>query len=249
VLRRRILPVALAALAALPAFSQLDERRVSSPNGQIEFRLFIAPPPSKAELDGIAYQVWYRGKLLLDTSYLGLDVYNQVPFLGEKVGLVNSNTVVEQGFNLLLAEYLQNGSLGRRINVEARVSNEGVAFRYIIPRSAPLDDLLVADEITEYRFAPPWPPLSAADQPVATPFIVEAPGVAWVAIAESAPYNFASIKLQHTGEGKLATILPRSADKPWLSVATKTPFTTPWRIISIGPTRESVGHSQVAPGE
>ena len=58
----------MALLLAFPALAQLDERRLSSPNGQIEFRLFIAPPPEKGSLDGLAYQVWVRGKQLLNTS-------------------------------------------------------------------------------------------------------------------------------------------------------------------------------------
>src|SRR5438874_1189873 len=82
--RRRFVPMALV-LAAGSLWAQLDERRVTSPNGQIEFRLFIAPPPDSASLDGIAYQVWYRGKILIETSYLGFDIFSQAPLLGEKV--------------------------------------------------------------------------------------------------------------------------------------------------------------------
>src|SRR6266853_2109749 len=77
---------------AFCACAQLDERRVSSPNGQLEFRIFIAPPPDSESLDGIAYQVWLRGTMLIRTSYLGFDIFDQTPFLGEKVGLVSAKT-------------------------------------------------------------------------------------------------------------------------------------------------------------
>jgi len=38
---------------------------------------------------------------------------------------------------------MQNGSLGRRINVEVRAADDGIAFRYVIPRSTPLEELLI----------------------------------------------------------------------------------------------------------
>jgi len=221
----------------------LDERRLASPNGQIEIRVFIAPPPDAASLDGLAYQVWVRGKRLLDTSYLGLDIFSQTPFLGEKVGLVNSRTARESGFNSLLVEYLQNGSLGRRINVEARVWDDGVAFRYVIPRSAPLDDILIADEVTEFRFASgiaPATTASASGERLTPPFVVEAPGAGWVAVSEVAAGDYPRMTLLRTGGGKLQVILPRTENEPWVAFSARTPLTTPWRVIAIGASRESV---------
>jgi hypothetical protein len=35
---------------------------------------------------------------------------------------------------------MQNGSLGRLITVEVRVWDDAAAFRYLIPRSAPLEE-------------------------------------------------------------------------------------------------------------
>ena len=97
----------------------------------------------------LAYQVLFSGKPLMDTSFMGLNIRDQ-PILGVNVGLTASKkTTVDETYtvpagktkrirdhyNALTAEYLQNGSLGRRINVEARVYDDGVAFRYLIPWS------------------------------------------------------------------------------------------------------------------
>jgi hypothetical protein len=131
------------------AFAQ-DERRVISPNGQLEFRLFIASP-GNSNLPRLAYEVFYRGKPLVTQSFLGLDIQDQEPLLGENVGLTSSTSATSAKYNSLVAKYMQNGSLGRLINVEVRAFNDGVAFRYVIPPSTPLIELLIADEATEFR--------------------------------------------------------------------------------------------------
>jgi len=135
------------------AFAQ-DERRVGSPNGQVECRLFISTQPDSS-LSRIAYQVFLKGKFLIKTSFLGLDIQDQEPLLGENVGLTSSVLGASTKYNSLIAKYMQNGSLGRLINVEVRAYDDGVAFRYVIPRSTPLIEILIAEEDTEFRVANP----------------------------------------------------------------------------------------------
>jgi hypothetical protein len=136
-------------LSGSVAFAQ-DERRVTSPNGQIEFRLFTSTQADSG-LSRIAYQVFSTGKPLINTSFLGLEIQDQEPLLGENVGLTSSTSATSPRYNSLTAKYMQNGSLGRLINVEARAYNEGVAFRYVIPQSTPLIEILIAEEDTEFR--------------------------------------------------------------------------------------------------
>jgi Glycosyl-hydrolase 97 N-terminal len=138
---------------ACAAFAQ-DERRVTSPDGQIEFRLFIATQ-SNSNLSRIGYEVLLKGKPLINTSFLGLDIQDQEPLLGENVGLTSSASAASEKYNSLIAKYMQNGSLGRLIDVEVRAFNEGVAFRYVIPQSTPLVEILIAEEATEFRLADP----------------------------------------------------------------------------------------------
>ena len=131
-----------------------DERRISSPNGQVEFRLFISTQ-ADSSLSRIAYEVFSKGKPLIKTSFLGLDIQDQEPLLGENVGLTSSASSASAKYNSLIAKYMQNGSLGRLINVEVRAYDDGVAFRYVIPRSTPLIEILIAEEATEFRVANP----------------------------------------------------------------------------------------------
>ena len=135
------------------AFAQ-DERRVTSPNGQIEFRLFITTQVN-SNLSRIAYEVFFQGKPLVRTSFLGLDIQDQEPSLGENVGLTSSTSATSAKYNSLTAKYMQNGSLGRLINVEVRAYNDQVTFRYVIPSSTPLMEILIAEEDTEFRLTDP----------------------------------------------------------------------------------------------
>ena len=103
--------------------------------------------------------------------------------LGEKDGLIGSKTGAGPGYNSLLAEYMQDGSLGDRINIEARVYNDGVAFRYVLPRTTPLEDLNIADEATEFRFAAGNEVLRRGVAEIGRqrlPFVTSLPGGGWI---------------------------------------------------------------------
>src|SRR5580704_2698151 len=140
---RLIFASVLSLCAAVTAFPQ-DERRVFSPDGQVEFRILVALP-EPAALNQLAYEVRFHGKPLIDTSFLGLDILYQ-PLLGAKIGLLSSHAGKAEHYQSLVAEYMQNGSTGRLINVEARAYNDGVAFRYVVPQSSPLEDIRIEDE-------------------------------------------------------------------------------------------------------
>src|SRR5690349_15608662 len=92
--------LALAFFAAVCANAQSDLVRVSSPGGQIEFRMFNAHQADPNEPLRLAYQVSFHGKLLIDTSYLGLEIRDQ-PILGVNYGLLASkNESVDETYTL-----------------------------------------------------------------------------------------------------------------------------------------------------
>jgi alpha-glucosidase len=155
--RRNILPLCALLLAAwVTAFAQTDPVSVASPDGQLVMRLFIVTPQD-SRLVRLAYQVSFHGKLLMDTSLLGISLSNQEPILSENVGLVSAKTESVNGvrnrYNSLIAQYIQNGSLGRRVTIEARAYDDGVAFRYYIPRTSTVEDLQIEEELTDFRLA------------------------------------------------------------------------------------------------
>jgi alpha-glucosidase len=254
----RITSRSLAALfllvSAHGAFAQ-DELQVKSPNGQIDFRLFLEAPEPGA-LSRLAYQVFFRGKRLIDRSFLGFDIYTQEPFLGENVGLISSSVSSgNSGFRGLTAKYMQNGSLGRLINLEIRVYDNAVAFRYIIPKSTPLAQILVADELTEFHFAQDgeaYPAQGAvklsAMNPKALagfPLIVSQPGAGWVEISDAGAAGYARTSLAHLEGTTLITRLDLSPKEPHLALEQTTPLSCPWRVLTIAGDRESLARAAV----
>ncbi|MES1257856.1 MAG: glycoside hydrolase family 97 N-terminal domain-containing protein [Acidobacteriota bacterium] len=224
------LTVALVLLAGA-AFAQ-DERRVVSPDGQVEFHIFINGQP-ESNLSRLAYQIRVRGKVVIDTSYLGFDIYEQEPLLGETVGMISETRSEGPGYQAFTGRYMQNGSLGRRLNVEARVYNEGVAFRCIILGAASMDRVLIADEATEFDL--PHDP--KAD--LRLPFVTQQPGVGRVAITEVPRPGFPVMHLVND-QKILLTRLARHAGVPDVVYEGNPPVTCPWRVIVIGPEQESI---------
>src|SRR5450755_3009841 len=94
-------------LVASCAFAQ-DTVQVASPNGQIEFRVGVILPPAPGSFLRLGYQVSFKGKPLLDVSYLGFLIHNQEPLLGENLGLSASKSGHGEGYNWLIGEFLQN---------------------------------------------------------------------------------------------------------------------------------------------
>jgi alpha-glucosidase len=239
-----------------------DLRTVTSPDGQIVFRAFVTPE-GPGLIDRMAYQVLYRSKLLVETSFLGFEIRDQT-LLGEKVGLTASETLTRSRYNSLVAEYLQNGSLGRRITLEIRTYNDGLAFRYIIPKSTPLDEILIENEDTEFRFAADGAALPRLlsgfeanpqqqsrttlsqiprDRVIAVPLVFEEPNVGWVEIAEVAGKGFPKLYLSHPEGATLVTSLPPLPRDPHLALDASTPLTSSWRVLLMGETREKVANS------
>ena len=214
-MRRRLLAGLLLCVSA--AFAQ-DERRIASPDGQVEFRLFLGQPEPGA-LSRLAYQVWWRGKRVVDTSFLGLNIYNQEPLLGENTGLIGSHASEGAGYRALTAEYMQNGSLGRRLNIEVRVANDGVAFRYVLPRTPPLQELLIEDEVTEFALPGPAPERVSLPYTSGGFTIAEAP-------AEKYPRA-----LLIRSDGALVTRLQSDSH---IAFEGTTPWTGPWRLVVLG---------------
>lgn len=228
-----------------PVIRAQDSRNVKSPDGQLEFRLFTALPDDSI-LNCLAYQVWLRDKPLLDTSYLGLDILFQEPLLGENVGLSADKPIREAHFNGLWADYLQTSTTGRRIQFEVRVWNDGVAFRYIVPRSALLFDLAILDDTTQFRFAADFPGTSGALPERATlPWVRELPGMGWVGIYSQEMAGYPKGELVRFDEHTMVTHLPGGVPEQVPAFKTTTPWTGPWHIVVIAPEREKLAQSEI----
>jgi alpha-glucosidase len=230
----------LLALLAPNAFA-LDERTVTSPDGRITFRIFVASQ-EPGGLSRLAYQVLLQGKPVIETSYLGMDIEYQEPLLGENDGLISSRTDSSAGdYRSLTAEYMQNGSIGRFINVEIRVYNDGVAFRYVLPRQTPLQELLIADEVTEFRF----PQKVETPSRVPLPLILPQPGSGWIAITEVRSGAYPPASLAHLDANALVTRLALRPGTPSLALEGTTPLTGPWRVLIFGADKDRLMQSSI----
>jgi alpha-glucosidase len=241
--------VFIALLLAPWALKAQDERRVTSPNGQFEFRIFVGQPQG-ALWPRVGYQVFLRGKPLIATSWMGLDIRDQEPFLGENPGFITSETSSNDSshYNSLIAHYMQNGSLGRRLDIEIRAYNDAVAFRYILPRSTPLEEILIRDEATEFNFAQAGTLGHLDAKPdYDLPFVLEEPGVGWVAITTAGP-ELSSGKYPRTylirSTNGMLTNLARSAKEPTVAFDGTTPLVWPWRLVMAGPDKDRLMKSE-----
>lgn len=229
----------LALVAATTAYA-LDDRTVTSPDGRMTFRVFVASQ-EPGGLSRLAYQVLIQGKPVIETSYLGLEIENQEPLLGENEGLSSSKTDSTAGYHSLTAEFMQNGSVGRRITVEARAYNDGVAFRYVLPRQTPLEELLIDDEVTEFCFP------QKVDTParVPLPLIVPEPGNSWAAITEVRAGAYPAASLAHLDANTMVTRLAHPANNPDIAFEGTTPATGPWRVLIFGSDKDRLLQSSM----
>jgi alpha-glucosidase len=246
-MRRLLLPILLLVPFALRA---QDERVATSPDGQLAIHIF-ATLPQDALWGRIGYQVWYHGKLLLTTSWIGLDIRDQEPFLGENPGFMSSDAGAGPGFNSVTAHYMQNGTLGRRIDIELRAYDDGVAFRYFMPLSNPLEYFYLREEMTEFNFAQPAALAHLKPQPdYDIPFTVEVPGAGPVTITdagESKSPSYPPVYLRRTETG-LRTTLPRSPKDSTVAWSGRTPLVWMWRVVVVGVDPAHLAQSSVLKG-
>ena len=255
------LPLGLV-LAAAVAWPQA---RVASPDGQLVLELL----PGTGQLQ---YRVTFRGQPVVNPSALGFDLQNQPP-LGANLKLADTvpstadetytllhgkSNPVRNHYNYILADFDETGRPGRRLSIEARAYDDGIAFRYIIPEQATMREVRIIREKTQFDMAKDgdtWPLVLASYRTpyeanyehvplggivpnwlVALPLLMNQPGTAYVAITEADIENYPGMYLAHpaNGSGRLleARLAPR-ADEPDLAAAGTTPLRTPWRVLMI----------------
>ncbi len=267
--RRFMFTVIISSL--LPAFAQTGPVVLKSPDGALE--MFIAtlrkgaPDAAGGQL---AYRVSFRGKAVFDWSDLGLNLQGGPP-LGNAVQVVKAEpsakddtwsgphgkaNPIRDHYNAVTVQVYEPERPGRRLSVEARAYDDGVAFRYLVPEQPWIRALRVSGEATQFRPAKDgttYPlilqnyrtsyeddyhvlPVSGLhpDYLIALPLLMEVPGAAWVAITEANLDNWAGLYLAagRQGGGLEARLAPR-IDEPGLAVATAAPAHSPWRVLMI----------------
>lgn len=252
-------------IAGTLAFAQDFPVRIASPDGALTFSVYRG-----ADSD-LVYEVQLKGESVINASRLGLDIEGQPTLTGNmklisaKTASLNETYTMPHGKASSLRDHCntlelvveENGELGRRMILEARIFDDAVAFRYRLPPQADLRTVRLRRELTEFRLAREgvsFPlilsgfhtsyedsyvrlPLTSIkpDALVALPFLTEVPGVAWVAITESNLENYAGLYLRRKeGLAMTATLSPRP-DDPTVAVSAAAPLQSPWRVVMVAP--------------
>lgn len=270
--------VCLLALITAAGLSAQDNNanpvKVSSPNGEITFLLFAGEAAPGQE--GLQYAVEFHGKRLLDRGDLGLKLVEQGD-LGPGMRVtgtqpesadetytipVGKTSSVRNHYNGVRAD-LADGN-GRKLTIEARVFDDGIAFRYVVPEQRGLKDVRIAKELTEFNYvkdAESYPLVVDGYQSsyedeyqlrnvsglhpgwlIALPYLAHEPGLGWVAVTEADIENYSGMYLRREprfGSHHIQADLAPHEDHEGkidssYAVETSVPFSSPWRVLMIG---------------
>jgi alpha-glucosidase len=253
---------------------------LSSPDGNLTVSLSVRENPAPdAPGQRAYYRVSYKGKTFLTDSPLGLTFAGGVSvdrdFEVGKADYTSENTTWENRFgakrnvpnhyNQLSVVLTQREAPRRQITLVFRAYNEGVAFRYHVPKQQGIQQFSLASEDTGFCFAQdvsafalnmgrfnthnegeyPRTPLAAIkpESIINLPLLVEVPGGPWVALLEADLTDYAGMyvggmpNMKNALRTKLSPTPGRKADEV---VVCATPKATPWRVLLIGPTAGSL---------
>ena len=255
-------------LAQSPGGARL---KVASPDGQIVFILGDATASQALEpgVNDLRYAVDFHGKWLMDESVLGLKLEGQ-PALGPGMKQVRVQTgqhdesytipvgktsSVRDHYNSAVVDLADDS--GRKLSIEVRAFDDGVAFRYIVPDQPSIHSLRIEHELTQFHYAKDatlYPLLLEGFQTsyedeyqvrqvsgihhdwlIGLPLLAEVSGIGWVAVTEADIDHYAGMYLRKDKPafGLCAELSPR-LDQPGIAVEDQAPVTTPWRVLMIG---------------
>lgn len=248
-----------------PAFNVTDELTVASPSGTVEVSLLLA--------SGRPYYALRRGEQdVILPSKLGFVFKEAAPLNQDFVIADHEETTFDETwtqpwgevkeirnhYNELRVELEEASGEQRRLNVVFRVYDDGVGFRYELPKQPGLTDIEIMNEETEFALAGDyqawWIPayednryehlyetspisfLQDSDEidAVHTPLTMKTEDGLFLSIHEAALTDYASMTLRGDEETTLQCDLV-----PWsggVKVRGTTPLRTPWRTIKIAET-------------
>ena len=230
-----LLIVGLSALSRRAASAEL--LAVSSPDGKLTISFAVKANP-QPYLPGqrAYYRVSYGSISILSDSPLGLDFLGASP-LDQDFEIVGTDRqkhdstwenhfgalrTVPDKYNQLTVSLRERRAPGRRMDVIFRAYNEGVAFRYFLPRQVAIEKFALASENTGFYFARDdsayalnmgrfnthnegeYLPLKLTDiKPVSIinlPLLVQVPGGPWVAVLEADLTDYAGMYVGESQE-------------------------------------------------
>jgi len=243
-------------LAATQALSAVGEQHLYSPDkkSRLSFNINNGSP---------SYSVTKNGSTIIARSTLGVMIRDRANLsYNLKVTKIErsnydqiweqpwgQNRFVREHYNRLLVQLEQTIWPYLQMDIEFKIFNDGVGFRYFWPQQKNLQAFEIWDENTEFvmrsndrawwipafqdnRYEYLYTQSSLAEiKDVHTPLTIKTQTGFTVAIHEAALIDFASMALKQLGDGRLKADLV-----PWhdgIRVKTQTPKYSPWRTIQI----------------
>lgn len=234
---------------------------VSSPNQEITVTFSLNQDKEPT------YSVIYQGEVLIKPSKLGFTFKNTTPLSNNlKITDYKENTYYEKWQTVwgIKKEYVNNYNeliiyleetdtkSPRKMNLIFRVFNDGVGFRYELPKQDYLDKIEIMSELTEFTFTDDhtvwwaendWNSLEKLYQKTNlsevsianTPMTIKTTSNLYIALHEAQLLNYASMALKKSDDNyKFVSELA-----PWpdgVKVRGSLPIQTPWRTIQISTT-------------
>lgn len=236
--------------------AQIKAVKISSPDKSIVYSLSLNAGQPK-------YLISLNGKMVIDSSAIGLIIDKQQYVNGNALKVLGrksvNNTYSTRGVHsIAINSYNEiNVSVEGRngYRMEVRVFNDGVAFRYIIPK---LEDAIVNQDLSTFQIPVGSIIWSQGDinyyegsyhrqkiedvkagQVAGPPLTIQTPDHSgYAAITESGLIDFAGMSLSAAGDRIFKANLSGMPHK-------KGTIATPWRVISIGTTLNKLVNSDV----
>jgi alpha-glucosidase len=158
---------------------------------------------------------------------------------------------IQDRHNELIVHLEENGGKKSLLDIQFRVFDDGVGFRYSFPEQNGQDSVVILDELTQFTFPGDpqvwWIPVHSENSyyeslyrktrisetdTINTPATFETTDGLYLAIHEANLTDFASMTLRKAGPNQYVSELV-----PWsngIKVYAKTPFVSPWRTLIIG---------------
>lgn len=244
---------------------QAQTHSVSSPDSRISVTVENG--------DGLTYKVRFGERTVIEPSVLGFEFQDEPPMRSGfqvvkhetrevreqwKPVVKSRKAVVANEFNELTLQLVETTERKRRMDVEFRVFDDGVAFRLKLFRRATATDRKVTKELT--TFAVPGDPKSwiveyegysshqeaefferklsylTGKSVAGLPLLMECDGGPWVAITEANIDDYSAFYLGTNGTtNQLTTRLAPYPGEPddGVKVRSADDITTPWRVILV----------------
>jgi alpha-glucosidase len=251
------------------------EVSVASPDGNLRIEFHLRDTSDENAV--ATYRVFFRDQLLVDDSRLGLEFADSGVFSS---GLRIANVVRrdhDSKYQLVLGksrevrDHYQEAAIlleeaeepGRRLELVFRAYDDGVAFRYRIPRQSTWGTFTIRDERTEVSvpgdsqaYALPLPSFTTSqeayyrvgplakidpDQLIGLPLLLQHPTGAWLALTEANLTDYAGLYVSRKSEeqensDKASTLISRLSPwptEPEVKVKGIAPHLSPWRVLMI----------------